>query len=142
MVHYSCDLCQRKLDPDEDIRYVVKIEISAAFDPSVGNEEDDRDDLEEIQSLLEQLERNDADRIGEDVHQELHFDLCPEMPATILQQPVGSRNHEASRFQQELRSRAPHIVRLQGQWFEVDSVASPIFRNPARVAREGGRGGC
>ncbi len=89
MVHYSCDLCQRKLDPDEDIRYVVKIEISAAFDPSVGDEEDDRDDLEEIQSLLEQLERNDADRIGEDVHQELHFDLCPECRRRFSNNPLG-----------------------------------------------------
>jgi len=89
MVHYSCDLCHRKLDPDEDIRYIVKIEISAAFDPAADDEEDDRDHLEEIQSLLEQLERSDADQVGEDVHQELQFDLCPECRRRFSNNPLG-----------------------------------------------------
>lgn len=78
MIHYTCDICKRMIDPSEDLRYVVKIEISAVFEPTIVDEEDDRDHLQEIQELLEQLENSRGDEIGEDVHQELRFDLCPE----------------------------------------------------------------
>ena len=30
MVHYTCDMCGKPLLPDEDIRYVVKIEVHTA----------------------------------------------------------------------------------------------------------------
>lgn len=88
MIRYTCDLCKRDLDPDEDIRYEVKIEISAAFDPPV-HDEDDRDHLQEIQELLEQLEHGQGDRIGDDVHQELRFDLCPDCRRRFSSNPLG-----------------------------------------------------
>lgn len=91
MINYFCDLCKRKLDPREDLRYVVKIEISAAFDP-VGveeDEEDDRDYLEEIQEILERLEESHGDQVGEGVYQQLRFDLCPECRKKFLKNPLG-----------------------------------------------------
>lgn len=89
MIHYTCDLCKRVIDPHDDLRYVVKIEISAAFDPvGVEDEEDDRDHLQEIQDLLEQLETSHGD-VGEDVHQELQFDLCPECRRRFCKNPLG-----------------------------------------------------
>jgi hypothetical protein len=88
MIHYTCDLCKRELDP-EDLRYVVKVEVSAAFDPIVNDDEDDRDHLEEIQDLLEQMEDCDNDRIGEDVYQQLRFDLCPECRKKFAKNPLG-----------------------------------------------------
>ena len=36
MIRYSCDLCKRDLDPEDDLRYVVKMEVYAAFDPAAG----------------------------------------------------------------------------------------------------------
>jgi hypothetical protein len=89
MIHYTCDLCKRAIDPQEDLRYVVKIEISAAFDPVVGEDEDDRDHLQEIQELLEQLENSHGDQIGDDVYQELRFDLCPECRKRFGKNPLG-----------------------------------------------------
>ncbi len=57
MIRYSCDLCKRQLDPRDDLRYVVKIEVYAAFDPAaVDDDDDDRDHLEEIQDDSERLE--------------------------------------------------------------------------------------
>ena len=54
MIRYSCDLCKRDLDPSDDLRYVVKMEVYAAFDPAaVKDDEDDRDHLQEIQDILE-----------------------------------------------------------------------------------------
>src|SRR5207344_284987 len=56
MIHYSCDCCKRVLDP-EDLRYVVKMEVYAAFDPSAMSEmDDDRDHLQEIQDILQRSE--------------------------------------------------------------------------------------
>jgi len=90
MIRYSCDLCKRELDPQEDLRYVVKIEVYAALDAGVGDEEeDDRDHLQEIQDLLEGLDDCDSDQIGEDVYQQLRFDLCPDCRKKFLQNPLG-----------------------------------------------------
>jgi hypothetical protein len=89
MIHYTCDLCKRELDPSDDLRYVVRIEIAAAFDPVAGEEEGDRDHLEEIQDLLEHLEDAPGGQIGEDVYQELRFDLCPQCRKRYCKNPLG-----------------------------------------------------
>ena len=89
MIHYTCDLCKRELDPKEDLRYVVRIEIAAAFDPVVDEEEDDRDHLEEIQDLVEHLQEAQSSHIGDDVYQELRFDLCPECRKRYAKNPLG-----------------------------------------------------
>jgi hypothetical protein len=99
MIHYTCDLCRRDLDPDIDLRYVVKMEVYAAFDPSANDEEDDdRDHLQEIQDILERLEDADADRVGEDVYQQLRFDLCPECRKRFVKNPLGREAAKAFGF--------------------------------------------
>lgn len=88
MIRYLCDMCKRDIDSDEDLRYVVKIEIFAAFDP-LAVEDDDRDHLQEIQDILERLEDAESDQIGDDVYQQLRFDLCPECRRKFLKSPLG-----------------------------------------------------
>jgi len=41
MIRYSCDMCGRSLVPDEDDRYVVKIEVYAACDSVDADCEDE-----------------------------------------------------------------------------------------------------
>ena len=95
MIRYSCDLCKRDLDPEEDLRYVVKVEVYAAFDPTVtAEEDDDRDHLQEIQDILQRLEDAENDQIGDDVYQQLRFDLCPECRRKFVKNPLG---HETVR---------------------------------------------
>jgi hypothetical protein len=90
MVHYSCDLCKQRLDPEDDLRYVVKIEVYAAYDPSASTEDDDdHDHLQEIQDILETMEDAEDERIGEDVYQQLRFDLCPECRRKFLKNPLA-----------------------------------------------------
>ena len=90
MLRYRCDLCHRDLDPEEDLRYVVKMEIYAAFDPTASDEEsDDRNHLQEIQDILEQLDDADSDQIGADVYRQLRFDLCPECHKKFVKNPLG-----------------------------------------------------
>ena len=95
MIHYSCDLCKRELDAEEDLRYVVRIEISAAFDPVISDDEDDRDHLQEIQDILERLEDAQSDEVSDDVYQQLRFDLCPECRRRFAKNPLG---HESAKI--------------------------------------------
>ncbi len=89
MIRYSCDLCKRELDPDEDLRYVVKMEVFAAFDPAASDDDDDRDHLQEIQDLLERVEDLDGDQFGNEVYQQLRFDLCPQCRKKFARNPLG-----------------------------------------------------
>lgn len=89
MIHYSCDLCRRELDPNDDLRYIVKIEVSAAFDPTATyDDEDDRNHLQEIQDILERLE-DCGDGVGAEIYQKMQFDLCPECREKFAKHPLG-----------------------------------------------------
>src|SRR5258708_1526429 len=88
MIHYTCDLCKREIDPEQDLRYVVKLEVYAALDPN-PTDSDDRDNLLEIQDILQRVEDEQDDQIGEDIYQTLRFDLCPECRKRFLKNPLG-----------------------------------------------------
>jgi len=98
MIRYSCDLCKRDLDPAEDLRYVVKIEVYAAFDPVATEEEDDRDHLQEIQDILERRDDSESEYVGDDVYQQLRFDLCPECRRRFIKSPLGREAVKAVGF--------------------------------------------
>jgi hypothetical protein len=89
MIRYSCDACGRDLDSKSDLRYVVKMEVYAAFDPAVAEEEDDRDHLQEIQDILERLEDAADPQVGEEVYQQMRFDLCPECRKRFMKNPLA-----------------------------------------------------
>lgn len=99
MIRYICDGCKRELDPNMDIRYVVKIEVAAALDPQdVEPEESDRDYLDEIQQYLEHLHQADAEQVDEDVYREFRFDLCSECYKRFLQNPLGRESAKQMHF--------------------------------------------
>jgi hypothetical protein len=90
MIRYACDLCKRDLDPEEDLRYVVKIDIFAAFDPNPADEQDDdRDHLQEIQDLLERLDGREGEEESGELFRQLRFDLCAECRKKFLKNPLG-----------------------------------------------------
>jgi hypothetical protein len=99
MIRYSCDLCKRDLDPEDDLRYVVKMEVYAAFDPAASIEaDDDRDHLQEIQDILERMEDAESDQVGDDVYQQLRFDLCPECRKKFIKNPLNREVAKAFGF--------------------------------------------
>jgi hypothetical protein len=54
------------------------MEIEAAMDPAHADEvADDRDHLLEIDEILERVEADDCEAVGEDVYQKRRYDLCP-----------------------------------------------------------------
>ena len=90
MIHYSCDRCKRIINPEEDLRYVVKLEVEAAMEPlEVDEFDDDRDHLMEVQEILERLEDTDSELVSDDLYQRRRFDLCPECYRRFIKDPIG-----------------------------------------------------
>ncbi|NIP85171.1 MAG: hypothetical protein GTO03_06280 [Planctomycetales bacterium] len=90
MIKYCCDGCQRTMDPQNDLRYVVRMEIYAAMDTAeMDDDDDDRDYLAEVQDIIQRGEDAENDRIGDDVYQQLRFDLCPDCRRKFLKSPIG-----------------------------------------------------
>ena len=99
MIHYSCDMCKRPMDPENDLRYVVKLEVYAAFDPlSSDDADDDRDCLQELHEILERVDDAADDNVGDDVYQQLRFDVCPECHQKLLKNPLGRKPAEKHDF--------------------------------------------
>ena len=101
MRHYSCDRCKRVLDPQDDLRYVVRLEVQAVMEPINDNElADDRDHLCEIEEILERADDEMNEAIGEDVYQKKSFDLCCDCYRTYIQNPLGREPKVSLNFSQ------------------------------------------
>jgi hypothetical protein len=75
MIHFTCDRCKRVIDSEQELRYIVRMEIEAVMDPIHDHEpQDDRDHLHEIEEILEQL---DDESITDDTYHKRRYDLCP-----------------------------------------------------------------
>jgi hypothetical protein len=93
MIHYSCDRCKRMLDPAQEMRYVVKIDVQAMLEPTEMDEsDDDRDHLVEINDMLEDLDLDDLDLDGDEERQKQTFDLCPQCYRRFIQDPLGTES--------------------------------------------------
>ena len=90
MIQYSCDRCNCSIDAEEDLRYVVKMEVHATMD-SPGGEDSvlDRDHLLEIHEILERLDDSESDAIADDIYQRRRFDLCADCYRKFMVNPVG-----------------------------------------------------
>lgn len=94
MIHYSCDRCRRTIDPKDEVRYVVKLEVHAAIEPmQLDEEDDDRDYLSEIQDILERMDDGDDEYSADPGFQRRTFDLCPECYRKFIQNPTGCDLH-------------------------------------------------
>jgi hypothetical protein len=90
MIHHSCDFCKRLIDTEQDVRYIVKIEVYAALDSTLDEIDDDRDGLQDVQEMLQRMDECDSEEVPEDdVYQQLRFDLCPECRKKFLKHPLG-----------------------------------------------------
>ena len=60
MIHYTCDRCKCEINPEEELRYSVQVEIKAVFDTT--NHQVDDNDTDHLLELHEILERLDDER--------------------------------------------------------------------------------
>ncbi len=101
MIHFSCDRCQRPMGSEDDLRYVVRIEVEAVMDPLHEHElDDDRDHLLEIDEILERVDAADCPEIGDDIYQKRRYDLCPSCFRKFIQNPVGREQRVSAGFSQ------------------------------------------
>jgi len=99
MIHFTCDLCGKTLLADEDTRYVVKVEVYAAYDPMEITGEDLREDrADEVEDLLERMESMDAEELEDQVYKSFRFDLCPGYQAAFLKDPLARLSRQRARF--------------------------------------------
>ncbi len=87
MIHFTCDRCQREIDPDVELRYVVRMEIQGVVEPNDLNEEDDRDYLHEVEDMIERLD--EQEELGEDIYHRQRFDLCPKCYRKFKKNPLA-----------------------------------------------------
>jgi hypothetical protein len=92
-----CDACGATLLLDSDVRYVLKAEGFAAYDPMELTAKDlERDFSSELAALLKQLEGMDPEKAQSQVHRSFCFDLCPACWQRYLSDPLrGVRPDDA-----------------------------------------------
>jgi len=91
MLHFTCDNCGKKLRPNDEQRYVVKIEAYAAEDPAIITEADlDEDHMQAVSELLCEMEECGETLVEPNQH--LRYDLCEECHKRFIQDPLGKEN--------------------------------------------------
>jgi len=98
MIHFTCDCCKQPIDPENELRYVVKLEVYASMDLTDEDPDDDRDHLEEIQDILERIEDTEDERLGDDVYQHMRFDLCTHCRKKFLRNPLAAAQPQQFAF--------------------------------------------
>ena len=89
MMKLACDLCGKTLLLDEDVRYVVNIEVFAAYDPMELTAEDLKKDFrKELRELVKRMEKMDPEKAQDSVYRQFRFDLCPACQRKYFKDPL------------------------------------------------------
>jgi hypothetical protein len=85
----SCDRCGTALLVGTSVRYVVAIDVRAAYDVmEVSREELEADHRAELQALLKKLEGLGAEEAQRQVQCSFKFDLCPACQREYIRSPI------------------------------------------------------
>lgn len=100
MIRYTCDSCHREIDEDE-VRYVVRLEVYAAHDPIDPEAIDgDRDHLEEMHEILQRMDDVANEMISDEVYEHKRFDLCAACRKRFLKNPLKMESASELQFSQ------------------------------------------
>ena len=89
MAGFCCDVCGKPLLVDSDVRYVVKIEVFAAYDPMELTDADLKQDrMKEIRDLAQRLSELEPQELEDQVYKSFQFDLCPECQRKYVKNPL------------------------------------------------------
>ncbi len=99
MIHYNCDMCGKSLVPEEDDRYVVKIEIYAACDSmEVDDDEGLIDDFEEEDEEEDEVDNIDPEEMDGVEYKTFRYDLCSKCHSRYMQDPLSINSIRRGRF--------------------------------------------
>ncbi len=90
-------MCGKSMVPEEDVRYVVKIEVYATCDSMEGDcdfEEEVIDDYEDD----DEVDNFDSDDIEDVEYKTFRFDLCCKCHNKYLQDPLSIQSIRRGRF--------------------------------------------
>lgn len=86
----SCDRCGKALLVGENVRYLVRIEVKAAYDPLELTQEDLEGDLQaEIRRLIGRMRQLDPQALEDQVYKAMSFDLCMGCQRGFVGDPLG-----------------------------------------------------
>ena len=100
MIHYSCDRCQRPIDTDDEMRYVVRMEVQAKMGDNALEENDERDHLLELHEILERHDDEHDPLISDELYNRRRFDLCSDCYRAFLRNPLGQEVAKTIDFSQ------------------------------------------
>ena len=101
MIHHSCDRCGNSIDANQDLRYVVRVEVQATMESVDPMEtEPDRDHLLELEEILERLDDEQSMMISEDIYQRRRYDLCCSCYRKFIRDPMGADANNQFNFSQ------------------------------------------
>lgn len=87
MVHYSCDLCGKKI---EDQRFVVQVEVFPVMSAEdAALDEADRDNLSELSDIISNLDQTGELELDASDPQAFRFDLCVSCQKSFRKDPLG-----------------------------------------------------
>jgi hypothetical protein len=90
MHHLTCDACGEPLLLDADVRYVVRIEGFAAYDPLEITKDDLARDLRgEMKEALRELAERSAEEAQDEVYRKYDLDLCARCWRRYVKDPLS-----------------------------------------------------
>lgn len=89
MIHYSCDRCKSVINPQDELRYSVEVEVKAVFDSSGYTSDEDTDHLLELGEILDRIDDEECETAGEDAYDRKRYDLCCKCYKQYQKNPLG-----------------------------------------------------
>lgn len=96
MIKYVCDMCGKPLLDNEDVRYVVRIDVYAACEPSELPES--YDDLDAVEDMLDAMDDPDGPHPEDESYSSFRFDLCSVCHRRYLDDPLSVRKERRIGF--------------------------------------------
>ena len=85
-----CDRCGEGLLIQENVRYVLTLEVTAAYDPLEITSEDLKQDLAaEIEEVIQDVSARSAADLEREIHHRARYDLCGACQKAFLKNPLG-----------------------------------------------------
>jgi hypothetical protein len=85
---YSCDRCHRLLDPEQDLCYVMHIDIAAALAPLIEECREKGDYLVEVRKILNVIAEEEEGLVNDDVFLQMEFHLCHDCRMQLATNPL------------------------------------------------------
>jgi len=77
---------------DEDVRYILKMEVYAAYDPmELTGEDIAKEHSKELAERLEKMKGMNAGEAEDGVHKRMEFDLCAGCQREFVKNPLGKK---------------------------------------------------